>query len=69
MKLNCEHGLNESVVVKQLGIIGIVTGILCENAGTQYRVVFWTNGERRQEWLFPVEIDIPLKTIGEMLQR
>lgn len=38
---------------------GIVTGMLQEKAGPQYRVVWWNNGERKNEWLFEFELKPP----------
>jgi hypothetical protein len=36
---------------------GQVTGLLTDSNGPQYRVVWWNNGERKQEWLYEYEVE------------
>jgi len=43
-------------VIRALERPGIVTGTLLDDAGKQYGVVWWHEGERKQEWLFDFEI-------------
>lgn len=35
---------------------GMITGILMDNDGIQYRIVYWHDGQRRCEWMFAQEI-------------
>lgn len=58
IQFKSEIGYFDAVTVKQLGVTGLVTGVLFEAHGIQYRVVFWTNGERRQEWMYSTEIQL-----------
>lgn len=48
--------LNDVVQIKAIEMSGFIDGIMHENAGTQYRVVYWSNCERHTVWMHPSEI-------------
>lgn len=39
-----EHGIQDSVLVKALGMIGRVDSLTQDVQGKQYRVVYWNDG-------------------------
>jgi hypothetical protein len=49
--------LGQRVRIKDADLRGLVTGILLDSDGVQYRVVYWVDGVRRAEWLYPSEIE------------
>lgn len=54
--------LGEEVMVKQIMQRGVVHARSdCLTGGQVYRVIYWWEGERRDEWLYRYE----LETIGE----
>lgn len=48
--------LGQRVGIRDTDLYGIVTGILLDNDGLQYRVAYWLDGIRRVEWVFPGEL-------------
>lgn len=44
-------GCSEDAVV-----IGVITAVMRDADGISYRVVWWHDGYRRHEWLYPHEI-------------
>jgi hypothetical protein len=48
--------LGDRVTLSEIGQPGVVTGLLHEQLGDQYRVTWWNNGERKTEWLFGHEL-------------
>lgn len=50
--------LHQRVKIKDADLTGLVTGILLDSEGTSYRVVYWVDGVRRCEWLYPAEIEV-----------
>jgi len=55
-KIEFKFALKESVVVLAIGMVGTVDSVSRNINGEQYRVVYWNDGERRQEWLYDWEI-------------
>lgn len=51
------YELQQRVRIKAPDLHGIITGILLDSDGIQYRVVYWCDGVRRGEWLYPMEIE------------
>lgn len=50
------HMVGDTVRIISIGLPGTVTALMYENAGYQYRVVWWSDNQRRCEWLFDFEI-------------
>jgi hypothetical protein len=59
-----EYTLHQKVWIKEIGIQGIICGLILEELGKQYRVVFWHEGIRKTEWLFSEEIETIKSTIN-----
>ena len=52
-----EHNIEDRVVVLQArDIEGRVSGMSVGSNGTMYRVIWWQDGKRQDEWLFAWEI-------------
>jgi hypothetical protein len=45
-----------SAVVVGTDIPGLVTGILIDSDGLQYKVAWWAGSERKSEWLTAAEV-------------
>jgi hypothetical protein len=50
--------IGDRVYIKGAEVSATVTGIMMEQEGLQYRVIFWHEGRRQAEWLFQFEIEI-----------
>jgi hypothetical protein len=48
--------LHQKVSIIEIETTGIVTGLIIEDLGKQYRVCFWHDGVRKSEWLLSEEI-------------
>lgn len=58
MIVEFEHGIGDRVVVTHAGDIeGRVSGMSMNVNGIMYRVVWWQDGRRIDEWLFEWEIN------------
>lgn len=51
------YAVGDRVRVRETQHPGQVTGCMADNTGEQYRVVWWSNGERKCEWLYAFEIE------------
>jgi hypothetical protein len=47
------------VLIKPISTKGIITAVMIEDISTTYRVVFWNDGQRKVEWLYRCEFEIP----------
>lgn len=56
MNVTYFYNIGAKVTISETNHPGVVTGLLSDSQGHQYRVVWWNNGERRQEWLYEYEI-------------
>lgn len=56
-RVEFHHPIGAHVKIVETDHPGIVTGLLMDSLGDQYRVVWWNNGERKQEWLYSYEIE------------
>jgi hypothetical protein len=52
-----EHGIKDRVKINEIDRVGVVTGLLHNNQGNQYQVVFWDNAKRESLWLYAWEIN------------
>lgn len=52
-----EHEIEGQVKVKALGLPGTVIAQMRDSEGLAYRVVYWSEGSRKTEWLFGWEIE------------
>jgi hypothetical protein len=59
MQLNFtfEYSIGEKVQIIELGKFGYVTALHLSMVGPQYYVSYFDKGERRSEYLFPIEIE------------
>ena len=55
-KVDFEFALLDSVRIVPIGISGVVDSLCIDSAGTQYRVAYWYNGERKTTWMYADEI-------------
>jgi len=49
--------IHESVRIKAIGITGHVDAQMNSINGTEYRVGYWYNGERKSVWMYGREIE------------
>lgn len=52
-----DFDLEQKVKIIEIDRPGIVTGLLFEGSGTQYRVQYWDNACRKTEWLYAFELE------------
>lgn len=52
--------LSQPVIIEPIGMEGRVDSVSKNLNGEQYRVVYWNDGERKQEWLYAWEL-LPVK--------
>jgi hypothetical protein len=52
-----QYKIHALVMLIDLKLPARVVGILRNSQGDQYQVVWWWDGQRRCEWLFPYEIE------------
>lgn len=49
--------IGQEVKIKAIGMTGRVDLMSIGNTGTEYRVVYWNNGERHSAWLYDWELE------------
>ena len=66
MEYNVQFGyeVGDEILVKPIGLPGIVVALLWDRDGRQYKVAFWSEGDRKEAWLFPQEVG-PKKKGGQ----
>ena len=57
--------LKDRVEIPAIKETAIIDGLMVTEDGRKYGVVYWHNGERRQQWLYASE----LEAIGEEAKR
>jgi hypothetical protein len=50
------HNIGSPVTLTALQLRGVVVSLLFSAQGCQYQVAWWSDGQRRCEWLFDFEI-------------
>lgn len=50
------HELGHQVEIKALGLMGVVIACCIGDSGKTYRVVFWVDNKRQDEWLYSWEL-------------
>lgn len=50
--------LNSRVWIKGAEVNGFVSGILLQQDGVQYQVVYWLAESRRMEWMYAMELSV-----------
>lgn len=50
--------IGDQIKVIEINRPGVVTGMLVDDAGPQYRVAFWNDSARRTEWVYDHEISL-----------
>ena len=56
MRVEFDFHLQQRVTILALDLPGIVTACLIGPDGKEYRVVYWSDGSRKSEWLLPFEL-------------
>ena len=56
MKIDFTFSCGESVKLRAIDRPALVTGLLSDTEGKQYRCVWWEQGQRYNAWLFEYEI-------------
>lgn len=51
------YAIGTVVTIKGIDTIGVVRAVICDAAGTQYKVSYWMNGKREEIWFCPDEIE------------
>lgn len=51
-----DHKPGDTVKITALGLQGVVIALMKDSEGLAYRVVYWSEGTRKTEWLFGWEI-------------
>ncbi len=51
-----DHCIGATVKVLALELTGRVSGMMLDECGPSYRVVYWSDGSRRSEWMYGWEI-------------
>ncbi len=51
-----EYDLGQKVLIKEINRPGFINALLLNSSGTQYRVIYWDNCSRKDEWLYSCEI-------------
>lgn len=52
-----DFDLEQKVKIVEINRLGIVTGLLFEGSGTQYRIQYWDCACRKTEWLYAFELE------------
>ena len=52
-----DFALKDRVKVIAISVIGTVDGLMATNDGTQYRTLYWINGDRKSQWLYAEELE------------
>lgn len=61
MNVTFDYALGDIVLLKEIGITGIVESLVLAQQGKQYRVAFWYNGKRESELVYGSEIEAKAK--------
>jgi len=56
MIIEFKYAIQQQVIVKALGMPGIVEGGSWDGMFRMYRIAYWNNGDRFQQWLHEHEI-------------
>lgn len=51
-----DYSVGDRVMLIEIDRPGVVTSLIRDNDGLQYRIVWWDNGSRKSEWLHSFEI-------------
>lgn len=51
------HNIGDTVKVKALDLKGQVCALMSDAEGLSYRVIYWSDGTRKAEWMFGWEIE------------
>lgn len=58
--MNCavqfDYGVNDKVHIVPIDTPGYVVAILAASRALEYKVAYWIDGERHEEWLFAREL-------------
>ena len=51
-----DFDIGDPVLIEPIGMIGRIDGLLFDSLGPQYRVIFWNDGSRKAEVMYPWEL-------------
>jgi len=57
MIIEFRYAIKQKVTVKAIGMPGRIEALLHEPENNMYRVAYWNNGDRFQQWLHEYEIE------------
>jgi hypothetical protein len=59
MNVKFEYSTRERVKVIGIDTVGFIEAMLINHSGgLEYRVVYWLDGERHEEWMYGTEIEL-----------
>lgn len=56
ISVNFEYDVGEEVIVKPIEAIGYIISLWYTDKGIRYEVRYWSNGDHKQDYLFPCEL-------------
>lgn len=56
MTIQFDYAIGDKVIIRDIEMKGTVTGLMVDECGKQYRIVWWNNNERNERTLYPFEI-------------
>ena len=56
MDVGFDFAIGQSVKVKALDLPAQVIGLMVSESGQKFRIVYWSDGSRKTEWVFAWEI-------------
>lgn len=55
-KFTTEYCIGDSAEIKDINVKVKIDGILFDSNGTQYRCIYWLNGDRKSTWCYDLEL-------------
>ena len=55
--VNFKYDICDTVKVRDIGMVGRIDSLSIDSHGELYRVVYWNNGERNQNWMYDWELE------------
>ena len=56
MTIEFKYSIEQQVMVKAIGMKGVIDAVSFDNYGQQYRVVYWNDAQRYAVWVYDWEI-------------
>lgn len=64
--INFEFNIGDKVEIIETHVFGMVCSLWCGDRGLQYEIAYWSDGDRKKEYLFGSEIKSSGKHKKEM---